>query len=124
MLRDSRQEKAALRAANWPELQGKVTTSKAVWGHYEVTYEYIMNATLYSGTHVINLSPVGPDHTAQGASRLAAEAKEDLSDFPPGLDVIIKYNPQDPAQSILLCRGRVAETKTRQQEPPEFFTLS
>jgi len=124
MLRDSRQERAALRAANWPEIQGKVTNSKAVWGHFEVTYQYNIGARFYCGTYIINLPPVVPDQFARGASKVAAEVKQDLRDFPPGLDVIIKYNPQKLAQSILLCRGQITGAGSQEKEIPEFFSLS
>ena len=123
MIRDSRQEKTALRAANWPEIQGKVTSSKVAWGHYEVAYEFVFRDRSYRGTHLINLSPVVPGRASSGA-RFASEAKQDLSDFPPGSDVIIKYNPQEPSNSILLCRGQVGQTNAQVIEPPKFLTLS
>jgi len=125
VMRDSRQEKEALRSTEWPEVQGKIKSSKIVWGHYEVKYEYLVEGKSYSGTHEINLSPAVPDRFARGAARMIAEAKEDLTDFPVGSNVIIKFNPQEPQQSILLCRDKTADTKPEESSSsnPQFLTL-
>ena len=126
MMRDTRQEKVALRSTDWPEVQGKVQSSKIVWGHYEVTYEYAVNGKSYSGRYEINLSPAVPDRFARGATKMIAEAKQDLADFPVGSNVTIKFNPQDPQQSILLCRDETADTKPYEEcsSGPKFLIPS
>lgn len=126
MMRDSRQEKVALRSTDWPEVQGKVQSSKIVWGHYAVTYEYAVNGKLHSGSYEINLSPTAPDRFARGATKMLAEAKQDLADFPVGSNVIIKFNPQDPQQSILLCRDKTADAKLHEDSSssPKFLITS
>ena len=126
-MRDTREEKKALRGTNWPEAQGRVRSCRIVWGHCEVTYEYLAGGKWNSGTYLINLSPVVPDRYGRGASQLAAEAKQDLADFSVGSSVIIKFNPQDPEESILVCRGEVTEANSSEKSsipPPDFFTLS
>jgi len=123
MMRDSRKEKKALRSTDWPEVQGKVQSSKIVWGHYEVTYEYAVNTKSYSGSYEINLSPAVPDRFARGATKMLAEAKQDLADFPVGSSVIVKFNPMDPQQSVLLCRDRAADAKSHENSSsrPKFL---
>ena len=126
MMRDSRQEKTALRSTDWSEVQGKVQSSKIVWGHYEVTYEYVVNGKSHSGSYEINLSPAVPDRFARGARKMLEEAKQDVADFPVGSIVIIKFNPQDPQQSILLCRDKVADAKPHEDSSssPKFLIPS
>lgn len=125
-MRDSRQEKTALRSTDWPEVQGKVQSSKILWGHYEVTYEYVVNGKSHSGSYEINLSPAVPDRFARGARKMLEEAKQDLADFPVGSNVIIKFNPQDPQQSILLCRDTAADAKPHENSSssPKFLIPS
>jgi hypothetical protein len=123
ILRDGRKEKEDLRAADWPEVQGRVLSSEVVWGHFEVKYEYIANGQYRQGTHVLNLPPAVPDHCGQGAARNIAEAAQDKRDFPPGALLIVKYNPQRPEQSILLCRSKITPHDI-EQEAPKFLTLS
>jgi Protein of unknown function (DUF3592) len=122
IVRDSRKEKEDLGASDWAEVPGRVLSSKVVWGHFEVQYEYLADAQYRQGTHVMNLPPVAPDHYASGAARNATEAAEDKRDFPPGVQVIVKYNPEKPDQSILLCRGKITPD-TVEQQPPKFVTL-
>ena len=123
ILRDSRQEKEALRAAKWPEAQGKVLGAKAVWGHFEVAYEYVVGNRFYKGTHILNLKPAVPDQYARGARAMISEIRQDQNDYPVGAPIIVRYNPRNPQESILLCRAEVTKAAD-EEKTPEFTTIS
>src|SRR5207245_2234852 len=100
-----RDEKLMERSLGWPEAQGFVVASTVVWAHVEVRYEYLIKDGRYSGKYKMNL-PVGPpDHYARTATRMNNDAKADLADYPPDAPVIIRYNPKNPKESVLYCRG-------------------
>lgn len=108
MARDSRDEKLVGRSLAWPEAQGRVVISKVAWAHVEVTYEYSISSGRYTGKYEMNL-PVGPpDRYGQTATRMNTEAKQDITDFPPGANVIVRYNPQQPNESVLYCKGEIS----------------
>jgi hypothetical protein len=108
MMRDSLDEKRVLRAKDWPETQGIVASSRVAWAHVEVSYEYWIASGSYKGRYKLSLQPVAPDHYGRGAARMNAEASEDLSEYPPGTKVIVRYNPQRPQESVLYCKGNIA----------------
>ncbi len=60
MVRDTQDEKKVERSVNWPEVQGEVISSKMVWGHVEIRYEYWLFAEKYEGAYKISLHPVVP----------------------------------------------------------------
>ena len=107
MARDSRDAKLVQRSLAWPEAQGWVLTSKIVWAHVAVTYEFSIPSGRYTGKYERNLPVVAPDKYAQGAAAVNSEAKQDIAEFPPGANVIIRYNPQQPNESVLYCKGEI-----------------
>jgi len=126
MRRDSRNEKLMERSLAWPEVQGRVVSSKIAWAHVEVKYEYSIPSGRYMGKYKINLPAGVPDRYGQTATRMTEEAKQDIADFPTGADVIIRYNPQQPDQSVLYCKGEIGREGIHQGSavPPKLFTLS
>lgn len=126
IVRDSRNEKLVEHSLAWPEAQGKVVSSKVAWAHVEVTYEYSISSGRYMGKYKMNLPVGAPDKYGRTATQMNEEAKQDIADFPAGADVIIRYNPQKPDQSVLYCRGEISRDGTGQSSgvPPKFFTLS
>jgi hypothetical protein len=126
MRRDSRNEKLVEHSLAWPEVHGKVVSSKVAWAHVEVNYEYSISSGRYTGKYKINLSVGAPDRYGQTAIRMTEEAKQNIADFPTGADVIIRYNPQQPDQSVLYCRGEINRDGTGQRSaiPPKLFPLS
>jgi Protein of unknown function (DUF3592) len=125
-LRDSREQRLIGRSLNWPETQGQVRQTKVVWAHVEVSYEYRVAARTYVGTYKISLSPVVPDRGAQGARKLDAEAKQDISEFPEGLRIIIRYNPKRPEESVFYCRGEIGQDRQNEISltPPKLIVLN
>jgi hypothetical protein len=126
MVRDSRNEKLMERSLAWPEAQGRVVSSKVVWAHVEVTYEYSISGGHYIGKYKMNLPPGPPDNFGRTATRMMEEARQDIADFPAGAEVIIRYNPEQPEQSVLYCRGEICRNNTGQGSSvaPKFLTLS
>jgi hypothetical protein len=126
MVRDSLDGKRVLRAKDWPEAQGVVASSRVVWAHVEVIYEYWIASGSYKGRYKLSLQPVVPDHYARGAARTNAEAGEDLAEYPPGTKVIVRYNPQRPQESVLYCKGSLAAGPSDGASgiAPEFIVLN
>jgi hypothetical protein len=83
MRRDSRNEKLVEHSLAWPEVHGKVVSSKVAWAHVEVNYEYSISSGLYTGKYKINLSVGAPDRYGQTATRMTEEAKQNIADFQP-----------------------------------------
>ena len=125
-VRDSRDEKLVERSLTWPETQGRVMSSRVVWAHVEVKYEYSISSGRYTGKYKMNLPPGPPDKRGRTATRMITEAQQDIGDFPSGANVVIRYNPQQPQQSVLYCRGEISRDDTGRSPsiPPEFITLS
>jgi hypothetical protein len=126
MTRDSRDEKLIERSIDWPEAQGTVVSSRVVWAHVEVMYEYSISSGRFTGKYKMNLPPGPPDKFGRTATRMNEEARVDIADFPPGTNVIIRYNPQQPSQSVLYCTGQICRDEAVQSSgsPPKFFTTS
>jgi hypothetical protein len=126
MARDSRDAKLVQRSLAWPEAQGKVLTSKIVWAHVAVSYEYSISSGRYTGTYQRNLPVVAPDKYGQGAAAVNSEARQDLAEFPPGANVIIRYNPERPGESVLYCKGEIQPDHSARSSsaPPELFSVS
>ena len=116
MLRDSRDEKSMKRSLQWPEAQGRIISSKMVWGHVEIAYEYWVFAERFQGLYKINLRPVIPGGTAmdslRAAKQLGVEGKENMAQYPAGTKVIVKYNREKKEESVLYCKGEVGPPDT------------
>jgi hypothetical protein len=118
VMRGSRDEKQVLKSLDWPETQGMVTSTEVVWAHVEITYEYSVAGTKYTGKYEISLPPVAPDRTATGAARLNAAAKQEMADYPQGASLIIRYNPKNPAESVLFCQaGKIHDGTASEKNP-------
>jgi hypothetical protein len=53
-----------------------------------------------------------------------AESKEDLSDYPAGAKVIVRYNPKQPQESVLYCKGTITTGTPGGGVAPEFIVLN
>jgi hypothetical protein len=107
-VRDSLDAKLVERSLAWPEVQGKVVSSKVVWAHVEVTFVYSISSGHCIGKYKMNLPVSPPDRWGRTANRMNEVAKQTLADFPTGGTVIIRYNPQRPAQSVFYHRGEIS----------------
>jgi len=126
--RDNWDEKRMERGIEWPEVQGRVTVSKMVWGHVEIRYEYWMFAKRYEGVQKIGLGPVavgGKGGTSlRSAAALGNEAKGYMADFPVGAKVIVRYNKGKPEESVLYCAGEVGPPRSNEPKvEANFVTL-
>jgi hypothetical protein len=114
---------------DWPDAQGKVISSKIVWGHVEILYEYWPFAERHEGVHKISLKPVAAGgrgwEALKSARNFTDEADGYMADFPVGAKVIIRYNPSKPQDSVLYCAGEVCshDSSETNVEPPHFITL-
>jgi hypothetical protein len=122
-VRDRRDEKLVKESLGWPEAQGVITASRVAWAHVKVDYDYAIGASVYKGNYEISLTPVFPDQGGHGARRMNSEAKADITGFPPGDKVVIRYNPQRPQQSVLFCSGEISKQTGPTSVPPEFLTI-
>jgi Protein of unknown function (DUF3592) len=125
LIRDRQDEKEVEKSLDWPETQGTVATTEVAWAHVEVSYKYSVAGTEYTGKYEISLSPVAPDRSGSGAAQLNAEAQREMTDYPPGTNLIIRYNPKKPEESVLFCKGGGNRKETDKGEStPHFSTLS
>jgi hypothetical protein len=69
--RDRRDAQSVEHAAGWPEVQGKIISSKVVWAHVEVAYEYWVFTERHEGIHKIALMPVPVGGTGLQSARAA-----------------------------------------------------
>jgi hypothetical protein len=124
--RDSRDEKLVEQSLAWPEAQGKVIQSKVAFAHVEVSYQYSVAGLDYTGIYKISLTPVAPDQYGRGATRMNSEAGQDVADYPAGANVIIRFNPQAPSQSVLYCSGEITRPSNSDSKSaaPKFVTLT
>jgi|SRR5271155_5889992 len=88
-------------SARWPEVEGKVQNSKVVWAHVAIAYEYNPPNGRQIGTYDVGL-PMVPFGGLMVVSYLKDRTKLIMADFPPGQKVAVRYNPQNPAESILV----------------------
>ncbi len=111
MVRDSGDEKKMESSVNWPEVQGEVISSKMVWGHVEVRYEYWLFAERYEAAYKISLHPVVPGgkgwSSLRSAAKLGAEGSEYMAQYPVAEKVVVRYNHSKPGESVLYCKGEV-----------------
>jgi hypothetical protein len=121
---ETREEKRITRSVAWPEVQGKITRVDLVWAHIAIQYEYKALGKWLEGTYRVHLGPFVPSgwHVAAAAGinrGLAGYSKE----YAVGSKIIVRYNPANPAESVLYCKG---EPKTATEGPkiePHFLTL-
>lgn len=102
--RTERDAKLVERSLAWPEAQGIVITSKVVWAHVEVAYEYHALGATYTGKYEMGLEPVAPGGLS-GMGAYNREARQGLNQYPSGVSLIIRYNPLNPSESVLYCRA-------------------
>ena len=90
----------------------------------EVSYEYVAAAEYRKGVNKISLSLVVPDRKSRGAAQMVAQSRQDMAEFPTGTEIIIRYNPAKPGQSVSYCRGHVNHDSSQNNNPPKFEVLS
>jgi hypothetical protein len=108
--RNGREERKSLRAVDWPKVRGTVVESRGAWAHVEVVYEYVADGKTWRGVYKMNLTPVVPDRSAQGAASLNRQSREDIEQYPAGSHVLVQYDPKKPADSILYCSDEPVKT--------------
>jgi hypothetical protein len=103
MARDRRDETEVVRSPSWPQTEGTVISSKAVWAHLEVDCGYWVGDANYTGKFQLNLAPQPP--SLSGTQHLNNEVKQDMTDYAPGTRLAIRYNPLNPRESLLYFRA-------------------
>ncbi len=106
--RDNRDAELVIRSLDWPETQGRVVGSEVVWGHVSVKYEYSVESRCFEGNYNISMTPRAPDRYGRGAAAFSEEALDAMDDYPAGSDVVIRYNPKRPQQSVLFRGGKIS----------------
>jgi hypothetical protein len=104
MRTDHRDTRLLERSIDWPEVQGKVISNVQVLIHAEVEYDYTVSSKRYTGVYKILLYKQSRFNSpAESANEIA----ECLASFPPGSNVVIRYNPRRPAESVIYRRGEI-----------------
>jgi|SRR5580658_1624002 hypothetical protein len=108
-MRENRDAKSIERSLGWPETQGRVVGGSVVWGHVEVRYEYKAGGQWREGTYTEGLPPQAPSGSggALAARRVKYAAERYLAKYPVAANVIVRYNPENPEESVLYCKGEV-----------------
>jgi hypothetical protein len=121
-MRENRDAKSIERSLHWPETQGRVMGGSVVWGHVEIKYEYNVSGRRHEGTYSEGLPPQAPGgNAARGAAfRLSKAADRYLAQYPAGSNVVIRYNPAKPEESVLYCKGDVQAPGDGPKVEPQF----
>jgi Protein of unknown function (DUF3592) len=109
--REATDQKAIERSLAWPETQGKVTATRWMGNYVEVFYEYSVAIGTLSGKYQENLPMTitdTPHKSYSRASHSKDEANRILADYPIGQEVVIRYDPEAPSESVMFCRGAVS----------------
>lgn len=83
-----------------------MTSNVQVWSHAEVEYEYSVSNGRYTGMYKIDLYK---QSRFNSPAESAKEIAECLASFPPGSNILVRYNPKKPAQSILHCGSEIGQ---------------
>jgi hypothetical protein len=105
-VRDSLDVKEQERSLDWTKIDAKVISNVQVWSHAEVEYEYSVSTRRYTGMYTI---PLYKQSRFNSPAESAKEFAECLASFPPGSNILVRYNPKKPAESILHCGGVVGQ---------------
>ena len=103
MARDSFDVKMLERSIDWPKVEGKVISNVRVWSHAEVEYEYTVSTRRYPGMYTI---PLYKQSRFNSPAKSAKELEECLASFPPGSNIVVRYNPEKPSESVLIMAVR------------------
>ena len=118
------------RSERWPQVQGVVKQARVGGMSVKVDYEYVAEGHLFSGQYVITFPEammIGKGWNSVARARALGErVRKELAEFPARQPVILRYNPQDPSESVLLCRGEIQrqDSSERPVEPPHFSVVS
>jgi hypothetical protein len=124
MRRESGEDLQVERSIKWPEAQGRVMDTRLVWAHVEVVYEFRVSGKIYEGLHKIHLGPVPMGGaSARSARALDAAAKRNMKEFPVKSPVVVRYNPANPAESVLYCLGQIQPSAAGPKIEPHFMTF-
>ena len=89
---------------NWSTVPGRITASRVELSartHFDdddmyvpfVEFVYVVGDTEYTGKQVIGRG-----------SQLQGGAKKKLAQYPPGTEILVHYNPEQPGESRLLIK--------------------
>ena len=101
-LRENHDERLLLKSISWPQTQGSVTSSRIVWAHLEVAYEFPANGQRFTGSYTVGMPATLPTFIGMGV--IARATKNFLGDYPVGTKLLVRYNPLDPTESVLYSR--------------------
>jgi hypothetical protein len=121
---ENRQAKRFERSMGWPEVHGVVQKSFAARMHITVVYEYVAEGRHYIGEHKIVFPSLMLARGSQGVA-IAKDVRKEMANFSPGQRVVIRYNPKDPAESVLYYSGELQkkDPAERASIAPDFRTL-
>ncbi len=83
---------------SWPKVSGKVISSGVAGSraiHPNVAYSYIVDGKEYRGISDLDMPGFGNRRSRLETAEIIAHA------YPPGTEVMVHYNPDDPAESTL-----------------------
>jgi len=123
---ESRNARKMERSAGWPQAQGVVKQTIVKAMSVRVTYEYVAQGHVYADTYKIAFPQAMVVRWSSQVKALGDKVKKEVADFPQGQHVIVRYNPQDPAESVFYCRGELpaGEATGKQAGPPHFSLVS
>ena len=102
--RDSRDADLVVRSLDWPRVHGTVIRSEVVWGHVDVVYEYLVEGKCHVGRYEISMTPRPADRYGRSATAFSEEAHDAMEDYPVGSTLVVRYNPNQPQESVLYYR--------------------
>ena len=111
------------RSANWPFVQGVVKETVVKGMSVRVIYEYLAQGHVYKDTDKITFPQAMV--VRWQAQALGSKVKKEIADYPPGQHVVIRYNPQEPGESVLYYRGELhkGDSSGNTGAPPQFALL-
>lgn|SRR5579871_6421616 len=104
VVRERRRTSLLRQSLQWQEVRGKVLQSQLAWAHIEIIYTYsTAKGEQFEGKYEISL-PMVPFKNSSGVERSTDAARLALAEFPPGQEIVLRYNPQDMRQSVFVAK--------------------
>lgn len=92
------QLETALEISSWPSVKGEILSSDVIGGRAfrpDIKYEYYVDSTRYEGSSYLNIPGFGGRMNRLDAAEKLVEL------YPPGMEITVYYNPQQPGESTL-----------------------
>jgi hypothetical protein len=117
ILRNKREQDLVSRSLSWPEVSGVILESKALRGYAEIRYEYVVGSQRLTGVYETNLGAANPgSFSGESAPAVMDRNNKELARFGAGQPIVIRYNPQNPSESVFFCLAGETIRAQRQAE--------